>query len=44
MAGILLFGEDLTIHNTLPGYRIDLLKRVNDVERYDDKKLSNVIW
>ena len=36
LAGILLFGENLTIHNTLPGYRIDLLKRVNDVERYYD--------
>lgn len=39
LAGILLFGEDLTIHNTLPGYRIDLLKRVNDVERYDDREI-----
>ncbi len=39
LAGLLLFGTDFTIHRVLPAYRIDLLKRINDTERYDDREI-----
>ncbi len=39
LAGLLLFGTDFSIHRVLPAYRIDLLKRINDTERYDDREI-----
>ncbi|MDR3048459.1 MAG: hypothetical protein LBV16_01240 [Elusimicrobiota bacterium] len=37
LAAVLLFGKDETIAATVPAYRIDMLKRVYDAQRYDDR-------
>lgn len=37
LAGILLLGKDTLISSALPAFRIDLIKRVNNVDRYDDR-------
>ncbi|MCD7879500.1 MAG: putative DNA binding domain-containing protein [Candidatus Gastranaerophilales bacterium] len=37
LAAILLFGTDELIASALPAYRIDVLKRVNNITRYDDR-------
>jgi ATP-dependent DNA helicase RecG len=37
LAAILLLGKDETISTVAPAFRIDLIKRVNDITRYDDR-------
>ncbi|MDR3306115.1 MAG: putative DNA binding domain-containing protein [Endomicrobium sp.] len=37
LAGILLFGKDVVISAAVPAFRIDLIKRVDNVDRYDDR-------
>jgi ATP-dependent DNA helicase RecG len=37
LAAILLFGTDETIASALPAFKIDLIKRVDNPERYDDR-------
>jgi len=37
LAGILLFGRDEVIAAAVPGFRIDLIKRVDNPDRYDDR-------
>ena len=37
LAGILLFGTDEQIASVVPAFKFDLIKQVNDVERYDDR-------
>ena len=39
LAGILLFGQDEVIGSVLPHFKIDLIKRVIDVDRYDDREI-----
>lgn len=39
LAAILLFGNEHTIAQALPGYRIDVLCRVNDTKLYDDRDM-----
>ncbi len=39
LACLLLFGQDLEILNLIPHYRTDLLLRVQDVDRYDDRDM-----
>lgn len=37
LASVLLFGTETLILNVLPQYKIDALKRVENVDRYDDR-------
>ncbi|MDR0820275.1 MAG: hypothetical protein LBN19_01960 [Endomicrobium sp.] len=37
LAGILLFGKDEIIAAAVPAFRIDLIKRVDNYDRYDDR-------
>lgn len=37
LACILLFGKDDIIHSAVPAFKIDLIKRVENKERYDDR-------
>ncbi|MDR0723867.1 MAG: putative DNA binding domain-containing protein, partial [Endomicrobium sp.] len=37
LAGILLFGKDVLISAAVPAFRIDLIKRVDNIDRYDDR-------
>ena len=37
LASALVFGKDLTIQNTLPAYKFDILVRLTDLDRWDDK-------
>ena len=37
LAAALVFGKDLTIQNMLPAYKLDVLVRIKDLDRYDDK-------
>jgi ATP-dependent DNA helicase RecG len=37
LAGILLFGKDVLISAAVPAFRIDLIKRVDNADRYDDR-------
>jgi ATP-dependent DNA helicase RecG len=37
LASVLLFGKDETIQNILPHFKIDILLRKKDTERYDDR-------
>ena len=37
LACVLLFGTDEQILSVVPGFRIELLKRVDNIERYDDR-------
>ena len=37
LACVLLFGKDITIHNIVPHYRTDLICRIEDEDRYDDR-------
>ncbi len=37
LAAALVFGKDLTIQNILPAYKYDVLVRIKDLDRYDDK-------
>lgn len=37
LSDILTFGKDEVIHGVLPYFAIDVLLRVNDTERYDDR-------
>ena len=37
LAAALVFGKDLTIQNILPAYKLDVLVRIKDLDRYDDK-------
>ncbi|WP_415579074.1 Fic family protein [Lactiplantibacillus plajomi] len=37
LSGILTFGKDEVIHGVLPYFAIDVLLRINDTERYDDR-------
>ncbi|MBR2299835.1 MAG: putative DNA binding domain-containing protein [Alphaproteobacteria bacterium] len=37
LAGILLLGKDEVIHSVLPHFKTDLILRVKNVERYDDR-------
>ncbi|MDR1120179.1 MAG: putative DNA binding domain-containing protein [Dysgonamonadaceae bacterium] len=37
LAAALVFGKDLTIQNIVPAYKFDILVRVKDLDRYDDK-------
>ncbi len=37
LACILLFGKDEIIHRAVPAFKIDLLKRVENKDRYDDR-------
>ncbi|MDR3125277.1 MAG: hypothetical protein LBU10_05370 [Endomicrobium sp.] len=37
LAGILLFGRDDVIAVAAPGFSIDLIKRVDNPDRYDDR-------
>ncbi|MDR1632648.1 MAG: putative DNA binding domain-containing protein [Dysgonamonadaceae bacterium] len=37
LAAALVFGKDLTIQNTVPAYKFDILVRIKDLDRYDDK-------
>ena len=39
MAAVLVFGKDLTIQNILPAYKFDVLVRIKDLDRYDDKMI-----
>ncbi|MGL1958411.1 MAG: putative DNA binding domain-containing protein [Colwellia sp.] len=39
LAAALIFGKDSTIHNLLPGYKVDALVRINDKDRHDDRLL-----
>ena len=38
MSALLLFGKPETINSVLPHYKIDVLLRVRDIERYDDRE------
>lgn len=37
LASALVFGKDLTIQQILPAYKFDILVRLNDLDRWDDK-------
>jgi ATP-dependent DNA helicase RecG len=37
MAAALLFGTEVTVGTVCPHYRIDALRRIDDVDRYDDR-------
>ncbi len=37
LAAVLIFGKDDVIQSVLPAYKIDLLLRVHDTHRYDDR-------
>jgi len=37
LAGVLVFGKDITIQTVVPAYKFDILVRINDLDRYDDK-------
>ena len=37
LASALIFGKDLTIQNILPAYKFDILVRVNNLDRWDDR-------
>ncbi len=37
LAAALVLGKDATIQNILPAYKFDVLVRINDLDRYDDK-------
>lgn len=37
LASVLLLGKDELIHNILPHYRIEILVRIKNLERYDDR-------
>ncbi|GHV81229.1 ATP-dependent DNA helicase RecG [Spirochaetia bacterium] len=37
LAGILLFGKDQLVAAAAPAFRVDMLKRVIDTDRYDDR-------
>lgn len=37
LASALVFGKDLTIQNILPAYKFDILVKLNDLDRWDDK-------
>ena len=39
LACILLFGKDEIIHSAVPAYKVDLIKRVINKERYDDREV-----
>jgi len=39
LAAALIFGKDETIHNLLPGYKVDALVRKEDTDRHDDRLL-----
>ncbi len=39
LACILLFGKDETIHSAVPAYKVDLVKRVVNKDRYDDREV-----
>lgn len=39
LAAALIFGKDSTIHNLLPGYKVDALVRVDNLDRHDDRLL-----
>jgi ATP-dependent DNA helicase RecG len=39
LAAALIFGKDSTIHNLLPGYKVDALVRRNNLDRHDDRVL-----
>ena len=37
LAAAVVFGKDITIQNILPAYKFDILVRIKDLDRYDDK-------
>lgn len=37
LAAVLLFGKDEVIHDILPAYKTDAIKRVEDSDKYDDR-------
>jgi len=37
LASALVFGKDATIQNILPAYKFDILLRLNDLDRWDDR-------
>lgn len=37
LAGILIFGTDILIHSAVPHYKTDAIKRVQNLDRYDDR-------
>jgi ATP-dependent DNA helicase RecG len=37
LAAVLLFGKDEVIHNILPAYKTDAIKRVENPDKYDDR-------
>ena len=37
LAAAVVFGKDITIQNILPAYKFDILLRIKDLDRYDDK-------
>lgn len=39
LACILLFGKDEVIHSAVPAYKVDLVKRVINKDRYDDREV-----
>jgi ATP-dependent DNA helicase RecG len=39
LAAALIFGKDETIANLLPGYKVDALVRIENLDRYDDRLL-----
>ena len=39
LAAALIFGKDSTIHNLLPGYKVDALVRIDNLDRHDDRLL-----
>jgi len=39
LAAALIFGKDETIANLLPGYKVDALVRIKNLDRYDDRLL-----
>ncbi len=38
LAAALIFGKDEVIHNILPSYKTDAIRRVADTDRYDDRE------
>ncbi len=39
LACILLFGKDETIHSAVPAFKVDMVKRVINKDRYDDREV-----
>jgi len=39
LAAALLFGQDIVIQQILPQYRIDAMVRIENLDRYDDRKI-----